>query len=320
MNVFHVFGKGKLLIKEKCLVLEKYENNRKISQKIPIENVDIIFCNGLIGLSPLSVHKILSRRITTFFLNNYGSVKGALLPIDKIFSTFQLKQYEAFKNRRIEIAKEIVNSIKISSMFALSHIKEYEYVKELGELEIEANDIRELMGVESKIWRIIYSFLKGLEINFEERVYNPPKGELNSIISYGNSLLYSYVLVELLEHEFNPLIGFLHELSDRRNSLALDLSESLKPLLIILLNSEIVKRKILNENHFEDNKEYTYLNLLGKVIYSSYFENFMRMKFIKLLDGRKVSPIWILRKEVENLKKSLENNIRFDSVWRRVCL
>jgi len=320
MNTFYIFGKGKLLIKEKCLVLEKYENNEKISAKIPIENIDVLFCEGLIGFSPLSLHKIFSRKIVTVFIDNFKGVKGLIVPIDKLFSTFHIQQYKAHIYRRLEIATKIIEALKLSSLFSFGMLNEHEYQQKIEEVEIYGESIQELMGTESKIWKVIYSYLKELEIDFEERVYNPPVGEMNALISYGNAMLYSYITLKLLKYGFNTKISFLHELSEGRNSLTLDLSEGFKPVFILLLEAKLLKDRILNKTHFEEKNNSTYLNMVGRIIYTKYFDSFLRSKFIKMKDGKKISLDWLIEAEIKNLKRCIQSESVFESVWWKVRL
>ncbi len=69
---------------------------------------------------------------------------------------------------------------------------------------------------------------------------------MNTLISFGNSLMYSTVLTYIYQTPLDPRIGYLHSTNFRRFSLNLDISEIFKPI--------IVDRSILNlvnkKNHF----------------------------------------------------------------------
>ena len=67
---------------------------------------------------------------------------------------------------------------------------------------------------------------------FERRVRRPPDNEVNALISFGNSLLYTVCLGEIYRTQLTPTISYLHEPGARRFSLALDLSEIFKPLIV----------------------------------------------------------------------------------------
>jgi CRISPR-associated protein Cas1 len=320
MKRVYIVGKGKLIIKERGLVLEKYEKNVKKQWKLPINNIDLILCEGLIGLSPLSLRAIINKNITVLFLGKNGALKGVLLPISKAFPSLQIFQCKAFLDKRLEIATEFINSLKISSILSLSMIRD-KISKEISEkiksIEISPRDsIEELMGLESIIWKNIYEYLRLSTYDFEKREFHPPKGRLNSIISFGNSMLYSLIFSKIVEEDLNPKIGFLHEAYEGRNSLALDISESFKPPLLLLLNLYIIRNNILNEIHFNENENSTFLNDLGRSIYIKMFEKFISTKMFKIHKKGKFSLSSLIEIEVKNLGKSIVNNKRFFSVWR----
>ncbi len=122
------------------------------------------------------------------------------------------------------------------------------------------------MGIEGRIREHYYSsfssFLRD-EFSFDKRTKMPPQNMLNSMISFGNSLLYSTILTEVYYTQLNPLISYLHESGERRYSLSLDISEIFKPLIVDrvifnLINNRIIKK----ENFYELNS--CYLNENGK--------------------------------------------------------
>jgi len=63
---------------------------------------------------------------------------------------------------------------------------------------------------------------------FTQRVRRPPDNEINALISFGNSMLYTVCLSEIYRTQLTPTISYLHEPGARRFSLALDISEIFK--------------------------------------------------------------------------------------------
>ena len=107
----------------------------------------------------------------------------------------------------------------------------------LTELE-KATKITEVMNVEGRIRAEYYQYFDDIlpdEFKMEGRSRQPPTNMINSLISFGNSMMYSTVLSELYNTQLNPTISYLHEPSERRFSLALDLSEIFKPILVDLV-------------------------------------------------------------------------------------
>src|SRR5690606_30858479 len=100
------------------------------------------------------------------------------------------------------------------------------------------SEIDELMGTEGRIRDLYYRQWPALlgdaakAFPFDRRERRPPSNALNALISFGNALCYSTVLRQIYRTALDPSISYLHEPGDRRFSLALDLSEVFKPLLV----------------------------------------------------------------------------------------
>ena len=106
--------------------------------------------------------------------------------------------------------------------------------------------------------------------------------------SFGNSLLYSTVLSESIIPS-NPTISYLHEPFDRRYSLALDLSELFKPILVDRLIFYLVNKRMLKEEDFEQDINYCLLNDKGRKIFLKEYDERLK-KTIKHRElNRKVS-------------------------------
>ncbi|MCS7232248.1 MAG: CRISPR-associated endonuclease Cas1 [Elusimicrobiota bacterium] len=307
MRKVYVMGRGRLLMREGCLIFEKYEKNERKINKLPINNLDLIICIGSVGLSSNSIKHILRKNISIVFLDLNGSFKGMFLPKNKIFSSVVIHQVSTLLNRRIEIARSIILGLKISSVLIFRMIGEREFEERIEKIRIDADDITTLMSVESIIWKEIYSFLRSTDTNFESRKYNPPKGKMNCLISYGNSLLYSIILNKVVEEGLNPKIGFLHENTESRYSFILDISEIFKPFIILLLNKKLLENKILIDIHFEEKEGYTYLNFLGRAIYTKYFESLINEK-IKIFPTKRKNLESFIEFEVKKIKRSILEN------------
>lgn len=320
MNRIYLIGRGKLIVKQKNIIAEIYENNEKRSFKIPINNISLLFCIGKFGFSPLSLRNLLYREIVTVLMQN-EKILGFIMPTNLTFSEIGLKQYEKYLNERLEYAKKFIEGLKISSVISLFYFKDKlaeEKIEKIINIEIRAKNIQELMGIEASIWKELYDFIRYYIPNFT-RVYNPPLGYMNALISFGNSLLYSVIFNECVKEFLNPKIGFLHEIRENRNSLVLDISEIFKPFLLLLLNLNLIRKEILKDIHFNNINGYTYLNDLGKTIYIKYFESFLKETIYSSHFKRKVSIYELIKMEIRKLKNSIINSKRYKPL-SEICL
>src|SRR5205823_1423769 len=104
-----------------------------------------------------------------------------------------------------------------------------------------------IMGVEGRSRDTYYSsfssFLReGFE--FDKRTKMPPQNMLNCLISFGNSLMYASILTEIYHTQLTPTVSYLHEPGERRYSLALDISEVFKPIIVDRVIFNLINNRI----------------------------------------------------------------------------
>lgn len=132
----------------------------------------------------------------------------------------------------------------------------WERVDGLASVLDEVGSVPELMGVEGNMREAYFaawsSILRpGPGIAFEKRVRRPPDNMVNALISFGNGMLYAVCVKELYRTQLNPTISYLHEPGDRRYSLALDLSEVFKPLIVDRVIFRCLNTRVLRPEHFD---------------------------------------------------------------------
>lgn len=120
--------------------------------------------------------------------------------------------------------------------------------------EIKAKDIKQILSIEGKVWAEFYSTFKYFlpeDFMINKRVKRPPDNPMNAMISFGNTLLYTKTISEIYNTHLEQSISFLHEPSEARFSLSLDLSEVFKPVIVYKTIFDLVNnKKIKVEKHF----------------------------------------------------------------------
>ena len=112
----------------------------------------------------------------------------------------------------------------------------------------------------------------GAKFPFERRERNPPPNEMNALVSFGNALCYTLCLRQILRTALDPSIAYLHEPGDRRHSLALDLAEVFKPLLVDRAIFRLVKTGAITPRHFEPRLGGTYLSEAGRKVFVEHWD------------------------------------------------
>ena len=234
--------------------------------------------------------------------NYYGFYSGTFYPKEKYISgKLLVKQVEAYidYSKRLGLAQEFIDS---ASYNILRNLKYYQnrgkelknYIADIEELRkqiFETKTIEELMGVEGNIRKIYYDSWKVIinqEIDFDKRVKRPPDNMMNSLISFLNTVVYTKTLSQIYQTQLNPTISYLHEPSERRFSLALDVSEIFKPLIVDRTIFSLLNKNVITEDDFEQ-----------------------ELNFLKLKDSSR-------KKVLQELENSLSRTIMHRSIKRKV--
>lgn len=169
-------------------------------------------------------------------------------------------------------------------------------------------DINVLRGLEGKMRERYYQAWRHIlreGWTFERRVRRPPDNEVNALISFGNSHLYTVCLGELYRTQLTPTISYLHEPGARRFSLALDLSEIFKPLIVDRAIFRLINTGQLKDSHFDRSLDGCFLNDAGKKLFLNALEDRLKTTIKHRRLGRSVSYRHLIRLECYKLIRHL---------------
>lgn len=312
---------------------------------VPINNIDSFFVFGEVNFNSKFLNFLSKNRIPMHLFNYYGFYSGSYYPREYLLSGYvivhQVKHY-SMKKKRMEIAREFISAAVANILRnlkyytadsrhgALSHeslellFDTITQVESLAEGIESASDIPELMGIEGNIRKAYYQVWQHLlrsadpAFSFAERVKRPPDNAVNALVSFGNSLMYSACLTEIYRTQLNPTVSFLHEPSERRFSLALDLSEVFKPMFVDRMIFKLINTREIQAKHFTSALNFCHLNGTGRKIVVKEFEEKMRTTIKHRSLGRNVSYRRLIRLECYKLIKHLigeEDYQGFRSWW-----
>lgn len=149
------------------------------------------------------------------------------------------------------------------------------------------------MAIEGEVWQRFYADFKYIlpeDFIMSKRVKRPPDNPINALISFGNTLLYTKTISSIYRTHLDQRISFLHEPSEGRFSLSLDISEVFKPVIVYKTIFDLVNNKILKvEKHFEKKVNYCLLNEEGRNIFITAFQKRLESVFQHPKLKRKVS-------------------------------
>lgn len=175
--------------------------------------------------------------------------------------------------------------------------------------QIDAQEsVGALMGIEGKMRERYYQAWNSIlnaDWSFDRRVRRPPDNEINALISFGNSVLYTVCVSEIYRTQLTPTISYLHEPGARRFSLALDLSELFKPLVVDRAIFRLVNTRQLQTSHFDKSLNGCLLTDPGKRLFLGALEERLSSTIRHRRLGRHVSYRHLIRLECYKLVRHL---------------
>jgi CRISPR-associated protein Cas1 len=177
----------------------------------------------------------------------------------------------------------------------------------LAEQIPHATNTTSLMGIEGNIRMRYYEAFSMIINDFEMglRTKQPPQNEVNALISFGNMMCYSQCLRAIHQTQLNPTISYLHSPGDRRYSLALDLAEVFKPVIVDRMIFSMLNRKELKENDFDRKLNRILLKESARKSFVESFESRLNETIQHRGLGKSVSYKYLIRLECYKLIKHI---------------
>jgi len=117
-----------------------------------------------------------------------------------------------------------------------------------------AASLESLRGFEGKAGADYWAAFRGMLVNdlgFRGRQYFPPPDPVNALLSFGYSLLLKDVTAAVQLVGLDPYLGFFHAIDYGRPSLALDMMEEFRPILVDPLVLDMVNGGKITAASFE---------------------------------------------------------------------
>ena len=276
---YYLFNPGRLSRKDNTLKFVPVDEEGKegTAKYLPIVGIGNLYCFGELDANSAMYNFLGKNRVSVHFFDYYEHYTGSFMPKDYLLSgkvlIEQTKAYTSTK-RRMEIAHKLVEGAAANILRNLKYYNSrgrelslyIEQIEKYDEDRKTAYGIDELMGWEGNIRQVYYSAFDEIITDFSmgNRVKQPPSNEINALISFINMMCYTLCLDQIYHTQLNPTISYLHEPGYRRYSLALDISEIFKPILVDRLIFSLLNKKVLTERDFDKKLNSCLLNESGK--------------------------------------------------------
>jgi CRISPR-associated protein Cas1 len=151
-----------------------------------------------------------------------------------------------------------------------------------------------------------------------ERAFHPPTDPMNSLLSFGYTLLFNNVFSLLLAEGLNPYLGNLHGAERPKAYLAFDLMEEFRSPIVDTFVMKLVNRKILSPTDFTFPSQAggVYLEEAGRRIFLKHFEVRISEKTSHPDVKEQVSYRRAMQLQIQRYARSLLGNAPYQAFLR----
>jgi len=310
---FYIIKDGEIKREENTI----YFINQFTKRALPINNINSIYCLGSNSISSGAILYLGKKGVPVHFFDYYGWYKGSFFPRQTLISgSMVVKQAEHYldSSKRLYLAKKIVEGAIKNTLRNISYYRRGHPSLRENQDRIKANlddlkyteSVPQIMQVEGQVKKTYYRALDEIfpeEYQIIRRTRRPPGNKTNTLISFGNSLLYTTCLCEIYHTQLNPSISFLHEPGYRRFSLSLDVSEVFKPIIVDRIITKLINKGMLNDSCFVGSIGNMMLSDKGKRLFLREYDYRLGQTIKHRGLGKKVSYKRLIRLELYKLGK-----------------
>ena len=310
----HVFSNGSFHRKGNTL----YFQGDKGKRYLPVESVREIVVHGEVDFNKRFLEFLSQKEIILHYFNHYGYYMGSFHPREHYnsgYMTLHQAEYYLDEGKRFLVARAFVQGAAANILRVLRYYlhRGKDVTQYIGEIEILekrtdlVGNIAELMAIEGNIRERYYHgfdiILAGTGFVFEKRSRRPPTNQLNALVSFGNSLMYTSVLGEIYKTHLDPRLGYLHSSNQRRFSLNLDVAEVFKPIIVDRVIFTLIGKHVITLEDFDKKQGGLIMSEKARKEFVEAYDERLRAVIKHRQSKRPVSYRRLIRMELYKLEK-----------------
>jgi CRISPR-associated protein Cas1 len=290
MTTLYVNKQGAMVRKKDNQILVLKEGEKP--EEVPLAKVDQVVLMGRgVQISTALLVDLIERGIPVTLTNQHGSRHYATLTAGPSrFGDLRMRQM-AFVNdpaQSLELARAIVQAKLANQRALLAAMRWAAAPAAVQQIEAAlvsagaAPNVDVLRGYEGAAaaayfgaWRVSLPPAWG----FQGRAFYPPPDPINAMLSFGYTLALHDVLTAVQITGLDPYLGTFHVIEAGRPSLALDLMEEFRPLLVDRLVLDLLRTNGISRERFErppQRQEAIYLDAAGRALLVDRYEALLK--------------------------------------------
>ncbi len=242
MTTLYIQHNGCTLARQHNTLIIRHPEQKR---RIPVEKISAVVIGNGCHITSGAIELLLSLQVPVSFVDYHERFIGALLTPVNGNQLLRREQYRAAERDDISIyfARHFIggkaqNQRTLAQRYARERSELIEYVDQMACLikHIDTGeDIPTIMGYEGQVAKLYFKSLGlivGSSWEFTGRNRRPPRDPINAMLSYGYTVLEAFITSALHKVGLDPYVGFVHKPFPGRKSLALDLLEEFRPVIV----------------------------------------------------------------------------------------
>ena len=232
---------------------------------VPKNSVTRIVLSGNVGLSAGARSWAMRSGVDVVCLSRRGSYQGALIGSNRGTHASRLLAQVALTGdheRRVRLAASLIGAKIRGQIHVLTRIARRDEAVHVADTTAHmhawrrslagARTLDEVMDIEGACSNAYFDALAACvpdDVTFDGRSRRPPRDLPNTALSYGYAILLSECVGALHAAGLEPSLGVAHAPTDKLPSLALDLMEQFRPLLVDQTIMALLRTRKLRPEH-----------------------------------------------------------------------
>lgn len=263
MPVLYLAEQGATLRKQgDTLVVTK--DNQDL-QVIPATKVEQVVIFGNVNITTPVIHYLLDQGIDCVFCSSLGKYHGRLFSTESKFGLLRRSQFQALEDEKLRLylgIQMLKGKLTNQRTFLQRYQRKTDNIALAGAIDTlkemldrldGVGDIGSLHGIEGYASSVYFAAFRGLlkqDLGFVNRVRRPPRDPVNSLLSFGYTLLVYDAQAAIRTVGLDPFLGFFHPTEYSKPSLALDLIEESRTVIVDSVVLRLINNDILSESDF----------------------------------------------------------------------
>ncbi|TAM58199.1 CRISPR-associated endonuclease Cas1 [bacterium] len=277
---------------------------------------------GNVQVSSQAARALLSRDEPIFYLSYGGWLSGYARSINDHSLDLRVEQHllARDKERSLAIAREIVFG-KVKNQRTMMRralgakakpaLRAMAFLMHRVQHAVSADELLGFEGAAAQRYFEAFGEMLSIGTGFEVTGRNrrPPTDPVNAMLSFGYSMLAKEAVAAALAVGFEPGLGFYHRPRPGRPSLALDLMEEFRPLVVDSTVLTLVNSREIRPNHFDRRGRAIVLTTDGRRAFIAALERRLRASISHPIFGYQVTYRRALHVQARLLARAIQGDL-----------